>query len=281
MTSTETNDGRQPEAAAEDPRGRILDDLGGLRERLKNVLDEEISCFRKGEKKSSAVPEIKGLELLKEGGYDVDLEKTIDDMFVVVKSMESQLGKTLGLNALLEKDLNDYKKMVAELAEAKKQLEEKIIRLEEEMPSKRDLQIEIEHLEAERNFAQASICELKSQLEKTKEALSEIREKAGSLDDERKDALSEVNFFESQLNRVTQTVVQYESEIIRLKGENMAQAEKISALEKELGETIYEKQRAQKELKETKEAMNEFRSALTKSKLEAKKSFYKGMADGS
>jgi len=254
---------------------------GWLRKRFKNVLDEEISSFRKGEKKSAVVPELRGLELLKEGGYDVDLEKTIDDMFVVTKNMESQLERVLGINALLEKDLNDYKEMVAELMASKKQFEEKMVCLEEEMPSKRELQVEIEHLEDERNAAHKMIRDLKSHLEKTKEALAETQEKAGSLDEERKDTISEVNFFESRLKRVTLKVVQHESQIILLKGANLAQVEKIEALEKELSETIGEKHRVKKELKETKDAMNEFRAAITKLKLEAKKSFYKGIAEES
>jgi chaperonin cofactor prefoldin len=57
--------------------------------------------------------------------------------------------------------------------------------------------------------------------------------------------------------------------------------EKIEALEKELSETIGEKHRVKKELKETKDAMNEFRAAIAKLKLEAKKSFYKGIAEES
>ncbi len=275
MMSTDTVEGRRSGVRDQDSKGPILDELGGLREKLRSVLDEDISPFRKGEKKCSTTPEIKGLKILKDGGYDVDLEKTIDDMFVVTKNMEFQLQRVMGINSMLEKELNEYKEIVAEQRASKEQLEGKIARLEEEMPAKREIQIEIEHLEEERNSAQKTIHDLKSKLEKTKEALSDYQEKVHYLGDERKDAVSEAYFLEAQLNSATQGVIEKESRIVRLKGESLAQREKIGALEKELGETIEEKHRLKKELKETKEAMNKFRQALTKSKLEAKRSFYK------
>ena len=63
-------------------------------------------------------------------------------------------------------------------------------------------------------------------------------------------------------------------QINALRGENLALKEKVKGLEKELTETLDEKYRLIRELNESKEAMNEVRSALEDKKLRAKKSFY-------
>ena len=89
------------------------------------------------ETSQAIMSEIRGLEILKEGTYAVDLEKTISDMFDVIKRMEAQLESVLNLNAKLESDLDASKSLVVDLHSEKSHLEEKISRMEEEMPSNR------------------------------------------------------------------------------------------------------------------------------------------------
>lgn len=286
MTTTDSLKGRrQGQVLDEGAKDPVLNDLSDFRERVKDVLEEDVSegvsQTRTGERKGTIMPKIRGLEILKEGGYAVDLEKTIHDMFAVIKNMEEQLERVLSINVLLEKELNDSKEMIAELTASKSQLEEKISRMEEEIPSKRELQIEIAHLIEERNSAQMSIHDLKSRLEKNRESLIQHQKQVGRLGEERKDAISEVDFLESRLNSAIQKIKEYESQINALRGENLAQTEKIKALDEELREALDEKYTLLKELKETKEAMSEIRSALADKKLQAKKSFYKGVDEKS
>jgi hypothetical protein len=68
--------------------------------------------------REAIMPKMKGLDILKEGIYTVDLEKTINDMFLVIKNMESQLEKALTINTLLEKDLSEAKEVIAELKDS-------------------------------------------------------------------------------------------------------------------------------------------------------------------
>lgn len=277
MTTTERLEGRQGQGPDENLQEPVSNDLSGFHDRLNYVLDEELT--EKGaaeEVKGFHIPKMRGLEILKEGVYAVDLEKTVQDMFQVIKSMESQLERLLGINALLEKDLKDSKKMIAELRTSKSKLEQEVARMENEIPAKRELQIEVDRLVDERNLAQVSIHELKAKIEKTQERLIQYQKQVGKLDEERRDALSEVDFLESRLNKATQKIGNCEAQIHALRGENLALSEKAKGLQKELTETLDEKYRLIKELKETNEAMNEIRSALTDKKLQAKKSFYKG-----
>jgi chromosome segregation ATPase len=200
-------------------------------------------------------------------------------MFVVIKNMEAQLEKALGINDLLEKDLNESNAMNADLKAAKSLLEGKISRMEEEIPSKRELQIEIDHLVEERNSAQLIIRDLKSRLERATKMVIQYQQQLGRLGEERKDALQEIDFLESRLNNATQRIRELESQANALKGEKIAHSEKIKSLDEALSETLDEKYRLHRELKETKEAMSEFRSTLADTKLRAKKSFYKGVEE--
>ena len=280
MTTTEHSEGRQGPRLDENMQEPVLNNLSEFHDRLNYVLDEEMTEKGTGEEvKGSLMPKMRGLEILKEGVYEVDLEKTVHDMFVVIKSMESQLERVLSINALLEKDLKDSKKMIAELRVSKSKLERKVSSMEDEIPSKRELQIEIEHMIDERNLAQVSIRELKSKIETTQKKLIDYQKQIGKLGEERKDAFSEVNFLESRLNKATQKIGNCEAQINVLRGENLALTEKLKGLEKELTETLDEKYRLIKELKETKEAMNEIRSALADKKLQATKSYYKGQEE--
>jgi chromosome segregation ATPase len=283
MTNTDVTEGRQGQALNEGLEEPVLNDFSDFRERLRQVLKqdapENVAPSGRRERKGAIMPKIKGLEILKEGGYAVDLEKTIHDMFVVIKNMEAQLERVLSINALLEKDLNDSKEMIAELRASKTQLEKQVARMEREMPSKRELQMEIDHLIEERNSAQITIRDLKSRLEKTKKTLIQSQKRMARLHEERKDAITEIDFVETRLEAAVEKIKDYESRINVLEGTKLAQAQKIKALDEELKETLDEKYGLIKELKETREGMNEIRSALADTKLQAKRSFYKGVTE--
>ena len=200
----------------------------------------------------------------------------IQDMFAVIKNMETQLEKVMGINDLLEKDLKEANELNAELKTVKSRLEGKISRMEEEIPSKRELQIENDHLIDERNSAQLIIRDLKLKLEKTQKKVVQHQHQLGGLAEERKDAIQEVQFLESRLNNATQRIRELESQCNELKGEKIAQFEKIQNLDESLAEALDEKYRLHRDLKETKKALSEFHATLADTKLQTKKSYYKG-----
>ena len=284
MTTTPNNtEGRQGPNSAE--RESIVNEFSDFSERVKEVLEEEtpdeIPQAQTVKSKETLMPKIRGLDILKEGGYEVDFEKTIQDMFAVIKNMENQLEKVMGINDLLERDLKETNDLNAELKADKRRLETKIRRMEEEIPSKRELQIENDHLVDERNSAQLVIRELKVKLEKTQKKVIEFQQRLGSLGEERKDAIQEVDFLESRLNSAMQRIRELESQRNELKGENIAQLEKIQNLDESLNETLDEKYRLHRDLKETKKALSEFHSTLADTKLQTKKSYYKGTEEKS
>ena len=185
------------------------------------------------ETSEAIMPEIKGLEILKEGTYAVDLEKTISDMIAVIEKMEVQLESVLKLNANLEKDLETSKEMIFDLKAEKSHLEDTVTRMEEEIPSKRELQIEIDHLIEERNDAQRSIREMKLKIEKMQKEAVQYQNQITSLREDKKDAIVETEYLESKLNAVLEKNRNYENEINVLRGEKLTHMEKIKSLEQE------------------------------------------------
>jgi chromosome segregation ATPase len=219
------------------------------------------------------------LELLKDGVYSVDLEKTINDMYVVIHNMESQLESVLKINSLLEKDLKDAKMMIADLSQTKSNLEDRINRMQEEIPSKRELQIEIDHLIEERNATQTAIRELTMKVDTMKKTSAQSQRKSSNLEEQKRDFITEINFLESRLHTAVEKINEAESRINLLNGEKIVLEERISTLQKDLNDTLDEKFGLIKELKASRSAIAELHSTLNISKLQAKKSFYKGQLE--
>ena len=185
------------------------------------------------ETSEAIMPKIKGLEILKEGTYAVDLEKTISDMLAVIEKMEAQLEDVLKLNANLEKDLETSKEMIIDLKAEKSHLEDTLARMEEEIPSKRELQMEIDHLIEERNDAQRIIREMRLKIEKMQKEAVQYQNQITSLKEDKKDAIVEADYLESKLNAVLEKNRNYENEINVLRGEKLTHMEKIKSLEQE------------------------------------------------
>ena len=202
------------------------------------------------ETSQAIMSEIRGLEILKEGTYAVDLEKTISDMLDVIKRMEAQLESVLNLNAKLENDLDASKELVVDLNSEKCYLEEKISRMEAEMPSNRELLMEIDELIEERNGAQLSIHTMRSKIEKLNKEIDRYRKQTGSLKEDKKDIILEMDYVEAKLNAALKKNNDYRDETDALRGERLTLMEKMNLLESELKETTREKFRLFQELKD-------------------------------
>ncbi len=254
--------------------------LTGIDEREKAIFRSDIGPLRIDEKAPPArIPKIKELELLKDGVYSVDLEKTINDMYVVIHNMESQLESVLKINVLLEKELKDAKTMIADLSQSKSEIEDRINRMQEEIPSKRELQIEIDHLIEERNATQTAIRDLTLKIDTMKKTSAQSQRKSSNLEEQKRDFITEINFLESRLHTAMEKINAYENRINQLTGEKIVLEERISTLQKDHNDTLDEKFGLIKELKASRAAISELYSALNISKLQAKKSFYKGQLE--
>lgn len=274
MTTSEKLSGKQDYQIDELTKKPVWEPPPDIDERAKQVQEEETINPRADILQETIIPKIKGLDILKEGIYTVDLEKTINDMFLVIKNMESQLEKVLTINTLLRKDLNEAKEVAAELNKSKLKLEGTIERMEGEVPSKRELQMEIDQLIEERNRAQISIIEMKSQVKKMQKSVIQHQQKSGNLEEEKQDVIKEVDYLESRLSNAAEKINQYKKEINILLGERLIHEEKIKSLESDLQETLDEKYRLTKEIEMSKKAVDELSSTLSDKKLRVKKSFY-------
>ena len=220
------------------------------------------------------ISKIEGIELLREGVYNVDLEKTVKEMFLVIQKIEIQLERILGINTLLEKDLNYSKARISELKEDKTQLLADISRMELEIPSKRDLQVELDQILEERNMAEQKIRKLAQKSGKTSKKVIEVQNRVSELEDEKKDAISEINFLESKLSITSKRLAKHKLEINRLNGETLAHREKIKTLEQEITAALGDKYDILNELNSSKKVIADLHSALTGKKLQTKKAFY-------
>ncbi|MBF0102182.1 MAG: hypothetical protein HQK77_14865 [Desulfobacterales bacterium] len=198
------------------------------------------------------IPELRGIEHLKEGAYSVDIEQTISRMLSAINSMEKQLESVLSLNAHLKKELDDSKDIIAELKKEKQLLEDIIVRMEAEIPSKRELQNDMDLLIAERNHAQHTILNLQSGVEKLKNEVGQYQKRMISLEQDKRDSIMENNYMETKINAITTKYTKSEKEIHVLKGERLAHLEKIMTLEAELNKSLEEKYRLFKELNDAK-----------------------------
>jgi chromosome segregation ATPase len=248
------------------------------KEKQDREIDESIQS-RTETVQQTIIPKIKKLETLKQGVYAFDLEKTISDMFMVMKNMEVQLEKVLRINSVLEKDLNEAKEMIAGLKEAKWQLEQTISHMEMEAPSKRELQIEIDQLIEERNDVQTRIRQMGSKIEKLQGVVIDYQKRSGDLEEEKRDFMSEITFLESKLNTATEKTAEYKNAINLLQGEKLAHMEKSKFLEEELNEALDDKYKLMSELKDSRKAVAKLHAALSDKRLQAKKSFYESAGE--
>ena len=198
----------------------------------------------------SIISEIKGLEILKEGTYAVDLENTISDMLDVIKRMEAQLESVLDLNARLENDLCASKGLVVDLNTEKSRLEEKITRMEKEMPSSRELQLEIDELIGERNDVQVNIRGMKMKIEKLQKENARKQNEIKGLKEDKQDIILEIDYVEAKLGASLNKLGQYRDETDLLRGERLTLTERITALESELKEANKENFKLFQDLKD-------------------------------
>lgn len=220
------------------------------------------------------ISKIEGIELMREGVYNVDLEKTVKEMFLVIQKMETQLERVLSINTFLEKDLNYSRARFSELKAEKSELLAKISRMEMETPSKRELQVELDQILEERNVAEQRIRELTQKGENISKKVIEVQNRIGELEEEKKDAISEINFLESKLNISSKRLAQDKLEINRLNGETLAHREKIKTLEEEITVALGDKYDLLKEFNGSKKVIADLHSALTGKKLQTKKALY-------
>nr|WCC90972.1 magnetosome protein Mad25-2 [Desulfobacteraceae bacterium] len=182
----------------------------------------------------SFLPQIKGLELLKDGTYTIDLEKTISDMLVVIKNMESQLERVLDVNVQYEKELDFSKQLISKLKSEKASLLDTMALMEKQMPTKRELQIEIDHMIEEKSSAHNRIRDMMKSREQMSEEITKLNDYIRTFDEEKMDARMEIGYLEVQIKALHAKNRKYAHEINILKGERVSFLEKIKSLYTEL-----------------------------------------------
>ncbi|MBF0328594.1 MAG: hypothetical protein HQL10_05515 [Nitrospirae bacterium] len=187
------------------------------------------------------ISEMKVLDNLKTEVDTLDVGKTIKDLFTSMQNMDVQLNSVLAINAALEKDIKASKDVIAKFKAERDELEQTVVTLREEMPSKRELKAEIAHLIDERNEAQASIRSMKIVVDKTLTESKDLRNKVADLENEKADLLRDISYIELKLNAALEKLNLYAKEITTLQGEKVSNQEKIDSLRLKYDKCVEEK----------------------------------------
>jgi chromosome segregation ATPase len=199
------------------------------------------------------MPQISGLEALKEGTFSVDLETTISDMLLVIKNMEAQLERVLSINASLEKETETSKDMVLQLKNEKIQLQTKIEALELQMPAKRELQIQIEHLSDEKNQLIHQNQNIQATNDLNQKKIDKLNEMINSFEEEKIDARMEIDYMEVQIKSHQTKLKNYADKINALRGEKIALTEKLKSMQDELKQAYADQFKTYQDVKQNRQ----------------------------
>ncbi|GFK92313.1 manetosome protein Mad25 [Fundidesulfovibrio magnetotacticus] len=192
---------------------------------------------------------------LQRDGASVDFENVIAEMLGAIQDMETQLSSVLEINTLLETDLNQAKERIRELRQEREKLLSTIARLEEEMPSKRELQMVIDQLIEERSDAEITIRDLRRRDEQVGAVLKGLQDAQRALEDSRAQLQSELAAVEVRLEAALKDCGKLETRNRALEEKNAANAAAIKELEADLRMALDERFRLSIELDETRRAL--------------------------
>jgi len=235
---------------------------------LMDALEEEIDAKTSEADKDITVeitetplPQIKGLDALKESIYAVDLDSTIDNMYQVITNMENQLKNVLKVNASLEKDLKKARERIESLNHNELRLNQKISQLEQELPSRRELAIELEHITQERNDDQVTIRAMNNRIEELKLMIQDYKDQLHAVTEEKNDLLSDVNYMDTTIDVSAKKLSDYKTKIQYLKGIDIAKTSKINDLESQLEASLSERDAIKQKLQESRQTISDLHGA--------------------
>ncbi|MBI4766557.1 MAG: hypothetical protein HY787_18485 [Deltaproteobacteria bacterium] len=132
-------------------------------------------------------------------------EKTIREMFSIIKDLEGHLREVLTLNASLREEVQDKKKAKEKLRREKEAIEQKIAALEHDFPRVQDLEkrleITLEELEKFRTLYKQE----REKQEKTEDDNRAITALLKKVREERDDAYREIVALEDKLKSLART----------------------------------------------------------------------------
>ncbi len=201
-----------------------------VKEKESWTASEDCSFVESGDIIVRDMPEIKVLEHLKNTTGSHDVAQTIKTLFNSMQNMDAQLQSVLKINATLEADLKTSKELIAQLRVERSELEATINKMNEELPSKRELKAEIDRLIEERNEAQAQIKVLKDRSQAIQAEREQYRRRIEELETEKQDLLKDITYLEQKLSVAMEKLEICAREINTLRGERVSNLQKIEHL---------------------------------------------------
>ena len=213
-------------------------------------------------------------EFLRERIGNLTIEGTIHEMYITIKSMETQIRKVLDINASLENDLKVTKETLISVNKDNEALKNKLKKMEDEGPLKVELERELRQLISEHNKGQEDAQDIMDEKDGMGIKNKILKQDITRLGEEREDALKDALFLQSKLDDMILKIKDNEEQINGIKGENLYFKEKITKQQEEISGLAEEKNAIELEMKESKEAFDEIYEALVETKIKTKKFFY-------
>lgn len=213
-------------------------------------------------------------EFLRERIGNLTIEGTIHEMYVTIKSMETQIRKVLDINASLENDLKVTKEALINVSKENEALKNRVKDMEDEGPLKQELDRELRQLITQYNKKQEDVQDAIDEKDDAVIKNKILQQDLSRKGEETEDALKDAMFLQSKLDDMALKMKNYEEQINGLNGENLYFKDKITKQQEEISSLVEDKNSTELELKECKEAFDEIYEALVETKVKTKKFFY-------
>lgn len=220
-------------------------------------------------------------EFLREKVGNLTIEGTIHEMYMTIKGMETQLRKVLDINASLEKDLKVTKETLINVNKENKDLSSKIETLENEGPSRMELERELQELIIQHNKKQEEIQDIVNEKYTIESKVGGLCKDIERLQEEKDDSGTETSILKTKVDDLIFKIKDRDVHIKKIHDENVELQRKIRKREQEISTLIEENKAISIESKESREAFDEIYDSLIAASIKTKKFFDHGLEEKS
>jgi chromosome segregation ATPase len=189
-------------------------------------------------------------------------QETVQNLSRMIKDLEGQLERMLGINAAVERELENERKRRKGLEREVTALEEQVRRAEQAAAVVDDLKSEINYITNERSRLAATIEELGRHLAETEQENRRYPGQVERLRAERQDALEELQSVETQFERAMEMLADLRTRLAVIVEERDAIKGRMRLISEKLAETEEERDALLAEVEESRKALEEIRRSL-------------------
>ncbi|MGR3317581.1 MAG: hypothetical protein ACUZ8O_03805 [Candidatus Anammoxibacter sp.] len=214
-------------------------------------------------------------EFLKEKIGNLTIEGTLHEMYATIKGMETQLINVLDINASLEKDLKITKGALLNGNKVKVEVENKLKALENEGPSKTELEMELRELIVQYNTKQEEIQDVTNEKNMIDGKVGALCKEIERLGEERNDFVTDASISQAKMDDLVFKIKESDALLKKVNRENTEFKRNIKNNDEELSRLKDENTSIRREYNESDKAFNEVYESLVVASDKTKKFSYK------